>query len=292
MGTINFEKDNMNAISLKNVTKEYKNFALDNITLSLPKGSIMGLVGENGAGKSTLIKMIIGSIRQKTSGEITVLGESNVDNFYNTRQDIGIVPDEIAFPERFKVKHVKKLMSLTYNNWDNNLFDSYVERFEIPTDKKFKQYSLGMKKKLGIAVALSHNPKLLILDEATSGLDPVVRDDFLDILYDFTRDDEHSVLFSSHIVSDLEKLCDYIAVLHKGKLLLCDEKDALIDSYRMLRCSEDELAKIPDKDILGKRVSPYGVQAVVKRDSIPHGSDFGNITIEDLFVYMIKGGQV
>lgn len=292
MGSMNLREEDMNAISLKNVTKEYKNFTLDNISLDLPKGSIMGLIGENGAGKSTLIKMIIGSIRKKTSGEISLLGESNVDNFYNVLQDVGIVPDDVAFPERFKVKHVNKLMSLTYTNWDKEMFYSYVKRLEIPENKKFKEYSLGMKKKLGIAVALSHNPKLLILDEATSGLDPVVRDDFLDILYDFTRDEEHSILFSSHIVTDLEKLCDYIAVLHKGKLLMCDEKDTLLDNYRMLRCSEDELRKISNEDILGKRESPYGVQAVVKKESIPSGSDFSNITIEDLFVYMIKGGNV
>lgn len=292
MGTMKLRKEDMNAISLKNVTKQYKNFTLDNISLDLPKGSIMGLIGENGAGKSTLIKMIIGSIRKKTSGEISLLGESNVDNFYNVLQDVGIVPDDVAFPERFKVKHVNKMMSLTFTNWDKEKFYSYVKRLEIPENKKFKEYSLGMKKKLGIAVALSHDPKLLILDEATSGLDPVVRDDFLDILYDFTRDEEHSILFSSHIVTDLEKLCDYIAVLHKGKLLMCDEKDALLDNYRMLRCSEDELRKIPNEDILGKRESPYGVQAVVKKESIPSGSDFSNITIEDLFVYMIKGGNV
>lgn len=279
----------MNAISLKNVSKEYKGFKLDNVSLDLPKGCIMGLVGENGAGKSTLIKIICGNISAEKGGEISLLGENNVENFYKIRQDIGIVPDEISFPHNFKVKNVNKMMSYVFDNWNEKAFDSYIERFEIPRNKKFKDYSLGMKKKLGIAVALSHNAELIILDEATSGLDPVVRDDFLDVLYDFTRDENHSVLFSSHIVSDLEKLCDYIAVLHKGKLLLCEEKDQLLDDYCMLRCSEEELRNVSESAVIGKRESPYGVQAIVKREAVPVGADIGNVTIEDLFVYMVKG---
>ena len=278
----------MNAVSVKNITKKYKDFTLDNVSFDLPNGCIMGLVGENGAGKSTLIKIICGIIIKK-QGEVSLLGEDNVENFSRFREDIGIVPDEIAFPHNFKVKHVNKMMSYTYENWNEKLFDSYVNKFEIPRNKKFKEYSLGMKKKLGIAVALSHGAKLLILDEATSGLDPVVRDDFLDILYDFTRDENHTVLFSSHIVSDLEKLCDYIAVLHKGKLLMCEEKDVLLDTYCMLRCSENELEAVPKSAIVGKRESPYGVQAIVKRESVPNGIAADSVTIEDLFVYMVKG---
>ena len=278
----------MNAVSVKNVTKKYKDFILDDVSFDLPSGCIMGLVGENGAGKSTLIKIICGIIMKK-QGEISLLGEKNVENFSDFRQDIGIVPDEIAFPHKFKVKHVNKMMSYAYDNWSEKTFNDYVDKFEIPRNKKFKDYSLGMKKKLGIAVALSHNAKLWILDEATSGLDPVVRDDFLDILYDFTRDENHTVLFSSHIVSDLEKLCDYIAVLHKGKLLMCEEKDVLLDTYCMLRGSEEEIAEIPKSAVVGKRESPYGVQAIVKREAVPHGTPVDNVTIEDLFVYMVKG---
>lgn len=278
----------MNAIELKNLQKKYKGgFSLGDINLTLPSGCIMGLVGENGAGKSTLIKLILNNIK-RTSGDITVLGESNCDNFYKLRQDIGIVPDEIAFPERFKVKHIRNFMKLVYDNWNDKVFDGYIEKFEIPSNKKFKNFSLGMKKKIGIAVALSHNAKLLILDEATSGLDPIVRDEFIDILYDFTREEDHSVLFSSHIVSDLEKLCDYIAVLHKGKLLFCEEKDILLDKYRMLRCSNEEIKQIADSDIIGKRVSPYGVQAVVKTEAVPRNSDVSPVSIEELFVFMIK----
>ena len=292
MNTISLKdmtSNNVNAISLKNVTKEYKGFTLDNISFDLPKGCIMGLVGENGAGKSTLIKIICGNVSMKNWGEISLLGEKNVENFFKLRQNIGIVPDEISFPHKFKVKHVDKMMSYVFERWDGKAFNDYVDRFEIPRHKKFKDYSLGMKKKLGIAVALSHNAELIILDEATSGLDPVVRDDFLDILNDFTRDENHSVLFSSHIVSDLEKLCDYIAVLHKGKLIMCEEKDVLLDNYCMLRCSDEELRAVRTDAVVGKRESPYGVQAIVRREAVPGGADIGNVTIEDIFVYMVKG---
>lgn len=275
------------AIDLKNLCKQYKKFTVDNITLSLPTGCIMGLIGENGAGKSTLIKLILGNV-QKSSGQIVLLGEDDEKKFCRLRQDIGVVPDEVAFPEQFKIKHIQKTLRLAFNNWDDKTFDNYIDRFEIDRDIKFKDFSFGMKKKLGIAAALSHNAKLLIFDEATSGLDPVSRDELIDILYDYTRNEEHSVLFSSHIVSDLEKLCDYIAAMHKGKLLFCEEKDILLDKYRMLRCGEEEIKQIPDSDVIGKRVSPYGVQAVVKRDAVPASWDFSRITVEDLFIFMVK----
>lgn len=278
------------AIELKNLCKKYKGFTLDSITLSLPTGCIMGLIGENGAGKSTLIKLILGNII-KSSGEIFLLGEDDERKFYNLRQSIGVVPDEVAFPENFKVKHIQKMLRFAFARWDDKVFDSYIDRFAIDRDKKFKDFSYGMKKKLGIAAALSHNAKLLIFDEATSGLDPIARDELTDILYDFTRSEEHSVLLFSHIVSDLEKLCDYIAAMHNGKLLFCEEKDILLDKYRMLRCSEEEIRQITNSDIIGKRISPYGVQAVVKKSAVPAGGDCGNITIEDLFVFMVKEGR-
>lgn len=278
---------NNNAISVSNVSKKYKNFSLNNISFDLPSGCIMGLIGENGAGKTTLIKIICGVILNK-HGEVSLLGNENVKRFDKLCQDIGIVPDEISFPAKFKVKHVDKMMGYVFENWDTELFYSYIKKFGIPENVQFRDYSFGEKKKLGIAAALSHDPKLLILDEATSGLDPVSRDDFIDILYDFTRDENHSVLFSSHIVSDLEKLCDYIAVLHNGDLLLCEEKDVLLDTYCMVRGSKEELSVFDSSDIIGTRKSPYGVQAVVKKKAVPSGTDFDNVSIEDLFVYMVK----
>lgn len=277
----------MNAVSIKNLRKEYKDFALDDISLEIPTGSIMGLIGENGAGKSTLIRLILGNIKP-TGGEITLLGENERKEFCRLRQNIGVVPDEVAFPENFKLKHIEKNMSLIFENWDSKIFNRYVEQFEIPTNKKFKDFSFGTKKKLGIAVALSHNAKLLIFDEATSGLDPIARDELVDILYDFTRNEEHTVLFSSHIVSDLEKLCDYIAALHKGKLIFCEEKDVLLDKYRMVNCTREQLSEIPSGSVIGERVSPYGVQAVVLADDLPNGAEGLRPSVEDLFVFMAK----
>lgn len=280
----------MNAVEVKNVRKNYKSFSLNDVSFALPSGCIMGLIGENGAGKSTLIKLILRNI-QSTQGEISVFGNSSDRGFYKLRQDIGVVPDAISFPSNFRIKQVQTFMRLTFDNWDDEVFNGYIERFELPRNEKFKNYSLGMKKKLGIAVALSHNAKLLILDEASNGLDPVARDDFLDILYEFTRDEKHSVLFSSHIVSDLEKLCDYIAVLHNGELVLCEEKDALLDKYRMINCGREELEKIPVQAIVWKRLSPYGVQAVVKAEAVPRGTQCRPVTVEELFVFMINARE-
>lgn len=278
---------NRNAAEVKNLTKKHHKFLLDNISLALPEGCIIGLIGENGAGKSTLIRLMLGCIK-KDAGEITLLGECDEKKFPALRQKIGVVPDEVAFPEKFKLKHIKKSMSLLFDEWDNEAFDGYIKRFEIDKDTKFKNYSFGMKKKLGIAVALSHNAKLIVLDEATSGLDPIARDELADILYDYTRDEKNTVLFSSHIVSDLEKLCDYIAALHKGRLLFFGEKDVLLDSCRMVSCTKEELNKIPKASVKGKRISPYGVQAVVKTADVPFDMESHTVTLEDLFVFTVK----
>ena len=216
----------MNALEIKNLTKSYPDFTLDNLNLTLPSGCIMGLVGENGAGKSTTIKLILDMIH-KDSGSITILGRDNGDNIKLTKEDIGVVLDEVGIPECLTVNQVGKVMKHTFQNWNDAEYSRLVQKLALPDKKQFKEFSRGMKMKLGIAVAMSHNSKLLILDEATSGLDPVVRDEVVEMFSEFTRDESHSVLISSHIVNDLEKLCDYIAFLHKGKLLLCEEKDLL-----------------------------------------------------------------
>ena len=278
-----------NAFSMKNITKEYRKFKLDNVTLSLPTGCVMGLIGENGAGKTTLLKILYGAVRSK--GELSLLDENNSDNLWKTRQRVGIVPDEIVFPPTFKLPVIEKMLSKSFDEWDSKTFFEYADRFEIPYDTKFRDYSLGMKKKLALAAALSHNAELLIFDEATSGLDPLVRDEVADMIFEFTRDENHSVLFSSHIVSDLEKLCDYIAVLHKGNLILCEEKDVLLDSYRKINITRKELDKLDRKDILGKRETPYGIQAIVRKNTLDEGFEAERTTIEDIFVYMIKGEE-
>lgn len=285
------------ALEIKNLSKTYKakkksaGFTLDNVSLRLPAGCIMGLVGENGAGKSTVIKLILDLI-ERDSGEIVILGKDNRQNIALTKQDLGVVPDEIGMPEFFTTKHVEKMMKKAYTNWDDALFQRYLERFEIPAGKKFKSFSKGMKMKLGIAVALSHDAKLLILDEATSGLDPVVRDEVTSIFCDFTRDENRAVLISSHIVSDLEKICDYIAFLHKGKLMLCEEKDVLMSEYSFVRGTREDIAKLPHSAVIGRKDTPYGSEAIVHRESVPAGMETGVVNLEDLFIFMARNENV
>ncbi len=277
----------MNALEIKNLSKFYNGFTLDNLNLILPQGCIMGLIGENGAGKTTTIKLILDMIN-RDSGSIKIFGKDNKDNLKLTKEDIGVVLDEVGISECLTAKQVGKIMKYTFKNWDEQTFSEYLRKLSVPENKKFKEFSRGMKMKLGIAIALSHNAKLLILDEATSGLDPIVRDEVIDIFGEFTRDENHAVLISSHIVSDLEKICDYIAFLHKGKLLLCEEKDKLKEQYGIIRCTCDDLRNISPSAIIGKKESPYGVEAIVKRDKISTGMEISMIDIEQLFIFMAK----
>ena len=277
----------MNALEIKNLTKHYGDFTLDNLNLTLPSGCIMGLIGENGAGKSTTIKLILDMIR-RDEGTITLLGRDNRENITLTKQDIGVVLDEVGIPACLSAVQVGKVMARTFTRWDKELYAQYLKKLNLPEKRPFKEYSKGMKMKLGIAVALSHHPKLLILDEATSGLDPVVRDEVVEMFSEFTRDEDHAVLISSHIVSDLEKICDYIAFLHQGKLMLCEEKDRLLEEYGLIHCSREQLSELDQAAVKGVKTSPYGVEALVRRDGVPAGMTVSPVSIEELFIFMVK----
>ncbi|MBQ9717924.1 MAG: ATP-binding cassette domain-containing protein [Clostridia bacterium] len=252
----------MNALEIRNLTKSYPDFTLDNLNLTLPGGCILGLIGENGAGKSTTIKLILDMIR-KDSGTVTILGRDIADHAERIKEDIGVVLDEAEYSR-------------------------LIRKLGLPDKKPFKDFSRGMKMKLAIAVAMSHNSKLLILDEATSGLDPVVRDEVVEMFSEFTRDENRSVLISSHIVSDLEKLCDYVAFLHKGKLMLCEEKDRLLEEYGLLHCTSEELRQLPAEAVRYVKENPYGAEAMVRRSAVPDGMSVSPISIEELFVFMVK----
>lgn len=278
----------MNAIEIKNLCKSYPSFSLDNLNLILPSGCIIGLIGENGAGKSTTIKLMLNMI-QRDSGIIKLLGKDNTKNIRLTKEDIGVVLDDVGISGCLNAKQVGKIMSYTFSNWQTDVYTDYLRKLDISESKSFKDYSRGMKMKLGIAVALSHKAKLLILDEPTSGLDPVVRDEVVDIFNEFTRDENHSILISSHIVSDLEKLCDYIAFLHKGKLLLCEEKDVLTQQYGIIHGTVEVINAIPADAIIGKKETPYNTEAIVKRSAIPYNMEISPVSIEELFVFMVKG---
>lgn len=280
----------MNVLEIRNLTKSYPGFTLDNLNLVLPSGCIMGLIGENGAGKSTTIKLILDMIH-KDSGSITIFGKDNGDGIELTKEDIGIVMDEVGIPECLTVREVGNVMKHTFQNWDEVEYARLVQKLALPDKKQFKEFSRGMKMKLGIAIALSHHAKLLILDEATSGLDPVVRDEVVEMFHDFTRDESHSILISSHIVSDLEKLCDYIAFLHKGKLLLFEEKDQLLSEYGLIHCTADELQSLPADAVKYKKENAYGVEAMVLRNALSSGIGVSPISIEELFVFMVKEAE-
>lgn len=276
----------MNALEIKNLTKTYADFKLDSLNLTLPEGCILGLIGENGAGKSTTIKLILNMIKAD-SGNIKIFGRSDTENISDIKEDIGVVLDEAGIPGCLNSKEVGKIMKNTFKNWDDAYYIQLLRKFDLPVGKKFKEFSRGMKMKLAIAAAMSHNPKLLILDEATSGLDPVVRDQVVEMLYDFTREENHSILISSHIVSDLEKLCDYIAFLHKGKMLLFEEKDRLLEEYGIVHCAEAQLSKLNSDTVVHKKVTPYDAEALVKRKDVKD-LQVSPVTVEELFIRISK----
>ncbi len=254
----------------------------------MPTGCILGLIGENGAGKSTAIHLML-KLLERDSGKVELLGtDIDAPEFISRRNDIGVVLDEVGFPAQLNARQLDRIFSDTYTRWDSERFFTLLRQFSVADDKPFQAFSRGMKMKTGIAAALAHGAKLLILDEATNGLDPVAREEVLEILTDFTRDETHSVLISSHIVSDLEKLCDYIAFLHRGKLLLCEEKDRLLENYGVLQCTEEMLAALPKEAIIGQKVGKYGAEVLLRREFKPNGTELLPCSIEDLFVYMVK----
>lgn len=277
----------MNALEINNLTKRFPGFTLDHLSLILPSGCIMGLIGENGAGKSTTMKLIL-DILHKDNGTITILGRDNGDNLQLTKEDVGVVMDEAGIPECLTAKQVGKMMKHTFSNWSDTEYTRLLNEFSLPDNKPFKDFSRGMKMKLSIAIAMSHGSKLLLLDEATSGLDPVVRDEVIGMFSDFTRDENHSILISSHIVSDLEKLCDYVAFLHKGRLLLCEEKDILLAEYGIIHCTSEQLKELDPEAIKHKKETPYGIEAMVLRKAVPVGMHISPVSIEELFVFMVK----
>ena len=277
----------MNAIEIRGLTKKYPGFTLDNVSFTVPGGCIVGLVGENGAGKSTTIRLLLDLI-QPDSGSVELLGAAPGKAAPAWKNDVGVVLDDPGLPAYLNARQIGRVFRDAFTGWDEKAWEDLLRRFAIPADKKYSELSNGTKMKLALAAALSHNAKLLVLDEATNGLDPVVRDEVVDILMEFTRDEEHSILISSHIVSDLEKLCDYIAFLHKGKLIVFEEKDVLAEEYGIFRGTAEEFAALGAADVLRKTETPYGVTAAVKRSSVSGGAELSPVGIEELFVMMAK----
>ena len=280
------------ALRIDHLEKSYDGFSLKDICLELPKGSIMGLIGENGAGKSTTMKAILNLIRID-KGEIEILDRRMDTDEKALKEELGVVFDEFNFHETTTPAKIGTICSNTYRSWDQGKYEDYLNRFSLPLKQKIQEFSKGMQVKLCLAVALSHHAKLLILDEATSGLDPVMRDEILDIFLEFVQDEEHSILVSSHITSDLEKVADYITFLHEGKILLSKPKDELIYQYGILRCGQNLFENLEKEDILAYRKMDYQYEILVgDRNAAKRkypGAVADPATLEEIMLLYIKG---
>lgn len=277
------------AIEINNLVKQFDNFKLGPINLTIPKGTIVGYIGQNGAGKSTTIKLLLGLLN-KDSGEIKILDEINPSSV-GLKDKLGIVFDDLLVPEEMTLIDVEKFCSRVYSKWNKNSFYRFKEKFNLPEKKIIKNYSRGMKMKLSMAVALSHSAELLILDEATSGLDPIVREEILDLLLDFMQDENHTILISSHILSDLEKVADYITFINDGKILFMETKDELKENYGICTLSNEEVASIDEEAIVGRRIHSFGQELLVKKNLIPNSIIFQKPSIEDIMIYFVKGAK-
>jgi len=284
-------------LEVQGLRKQYQgsDFCLDDVSFSIPRGAIMGFVGENGAGKTTTIGCILNTLI-KDGGVVKIFGKGMSDKSTNIRDDIGVVYDTNPFPEHFTAVKIASAMRHIYTNWSDDLFKDYLRKFKLPEKQKIKTFSRGMTMKLAIAVALSHRPKLLVLDEATTGLDPIVRDDILDVFLDFVQDENNSILLSSHITSDLEKIADYITFIHDGSIVFSEQKDNLIHNYGLMRCKAAQFAEIDREDILAYRKHDYQIDVLVAdrgaaakkyRDVV-----IDSITIEDIMLMLVKGEKV
>ena len=278
------------ALTISGLTKTYPDFVLDHVSFTVPSGSIVGLIGENGAGKSTTIHAAIGLI-QKEAGHAAILGKEELDA--ETREQIGVVFDGSNYPEILSPKKISRVMKHIYRSWDEPAYLRLLKQFSLPPDKPIRQFSKGMKMKLAITAALSHHSKLLILDEATSGLDPVIRDDILDMLLDFVQDEEHSILISSHITSDLEKIADYIVFIHEGKVVFSKPKDELTEQYGIIKCGAAQFDAIDKSDIIVSRKMDYEWQVLISdRDKMQKKYRDALIVpaaIDEIMLLYIKG---
>lgn len=251
-----------NAIEIKGVTKRYDGFTLDNITFDVPKGCIMGFIGQNGAGKTTTIRSLL-HITNIDSGEISLLGLDHVKDETELKKRIAVVFDELPFHDMFSVKDMAKIFRGLYPKWDDEAYMKYIDRFQLPSKKKIGQFSKGMKMKLQIACALSHNAELLVMDEATTGLDPVVRDEILHIFMEYLENGERSILMSSHITSDLEKIADMVTFIDKGRILLTGYKDEILEKHGILKCDKEKIKEIDAEDIVSIRTNNFGAEVMV-----------------------------
>ena len=284
-----------NAIEVKNVTKHYNDFMLDSISFKVPQGSIMGFVGENGAGKTTTIKAILDLIHID-DGSISILGHNSQSLPKELKAQIGVVFDGSNLHENMTVKNIALVMKNIYPNWDDVIFRDYYLKLNLPYNKIIKEFSRGMKMKLSIAIALSHHSKLLILDEATSGLDPMVRDEILDVYLEFIQDERNAILLSSHIISDIEKIADYVTFIHEGRIVFSQSKDNLIYQHGIIRCKKEDIASIDQSFIVGIRENSFGGEALIKNKELflrrYHQYHVEKTSIEEIMLFISRGKEL
>lgn len=276
-----------NSIEIKNLSRRFSRFTLDRVSFSVPKGAVVGFIGENGAGKSTTIKAVLGLLK-KDGGEIKVLGEDPYKMKPQTKEKIGVVFDSMPFPPSLTAAQLDKVLKGIYKSWDSKIFYSYLNRFGLPAANKLSSYSKGMEMRLSIAAALSHSPELLVLDEPTGGLDPVMRSEILDILLEFMQDENHSVLMSTHITSDLEHIADYICFIHNGRIVFFEERNKMLEKYRILKCTDEQLASVDKTDIVGLRKGRFTNEILTAAADKYPDITADTASIDDIMVYYVK----
>ena len=280
-----------NAIEIKNLTKKYDGFTLDNVSFDVPKGSIMGFIGQNGAGKTTTINSLLNIINWD-SGEIRLLGQDMPEHEFEVKEQIAAIFDVLPFNDDLSAKQLNRIMRGIWKEWNEECFLNFLDRFQLPFKKKFGQFSKGMKMKLQIAAGLSHNAKLLIMDEATTGLDPVVRNEILDIFLEYLQDENNSILMSSHITSDLEKIADMVTFIDKGKILLTGIKDEILDNYGVVKCSKKDFKDFDREDYISARVTDFGAEVMVsdraKAKNKYSGMVIDKTTLEEIMLFYVN----
>ncbi len=283
-----------NAIEIRDLTVKYDGFTLDNVSFDVPKGSIMGFIGQNGAGKTTTIKALLNIIK-RDSGSIKMFGLDNIKDELEIKEQISAVFDTIPFQEQLNATNLDRILRGVYKEWSSDTFKGYLDRLALPSRKKIGSFSKGMKMKLQIAVALSHNAKLLIMDEATTGLDPVVRNECLDMFLEYLQDENHSILMSSHITTDLEKVADSVTFIHKGKLLLTGDKYDVLEQHGVIKCKKADYKEVSPEDIISARINDFGVDVMVKDKAMCKrkysGLTLDDTTLEEIMLYYVNADK-
>ena len=286
--------DYTNAVEIKELTKKYDGFTLDSVSFNVPKGSIMGFIGQNGAGKTTTIRSLLNIIK-RDSGTINMLGLDNIENEIAIKERIAVVFDELPFHDVFNADQMARIFRGIYPSWNDEVYTQYLDRLQLPRKKKIGQFSKGMKMKLQIACALSHGAELLVMDEATTGLDPVVRSEILDIFLEYLQDENHSILMSSHITSDLEKIADSVTFIDRGKILISGYKDEILEQHGVIKCGKSDYKDIDPADIISARLNDFGAEVMIAdREAMEKkysGLVIDPTTLEDIMVYYVNRGK-